>query len=215
MAAVPIKPEYGPTLGRMLAPRWRAAAAPLRWAAIATGALAAIAVGALALTLENAHYSHGGGMPFGFAYRGLWRTAPEAGGYVRLVARDEDGLRYSYEVDPLTVPAYAGNVSGELPAFATGYEARLAARFDDYVPRGEGKTRANGVPGYQILITARVGGRGMYGRDVLLLPPREGARGGVSIVMLTAVGVTSQVRSPAEVASEGVLLRPLKTFSFG
>ena len=25
MAAVPIKPEYGPTLGRLLSPRWRAA----------------------------------------------------------------------------------------------------------------------------------------------------------------------------------------------
>ena len=30
MAAVPIKPEYGPTLGRLLAPRWHAAAARSR-----------------------------------------------------------------------------------------------------------------------------------------------------------------------------------------
>jgi hypothetical protein len=216
MAAVPIKPEYGPTLGRMLEPRWRTAPAVLRWATIALGALLVVGAAGLALTLENAHYSHGGSLPFSFAYRGLWRTAPEPGGYVRLMARDDDGrLRYSYEVDPLTVPPYAGGVSGVLPVFATGYQARLAARFAAYQPRGEGKTRANGVSGYQILFTARVEGREVYGRDVLLLPRREGAREGVSIVMLTAVGATREVESPTEVASTGVLLRPLKTFSFG
>jgi hypothetical protein len=216
MAAVPIKPEYGPTLGRMLAPHWRAAPALLRRATIALGLLLLVGAAGLALTLENAHYSHGGSLPFNFAYRGLWRTTPEAGGYVRLIARDDEGrVRYSYEVDPLTVPPYAGEASGVLPVFATGYQARLAARFAAFQPRGEGKTRANGVPGYQILFTARVDWHEMYGRDVLLLPPREGERQGVSIVMLTAVGATREVESPLEVASTGVLLRPLKTFSFG
>ncbi len=39
MAAVPIKPQYGPTLGRLLSPRWRAASPLLRGVAIA-GAVA-------------------------------------------------------------------------------------------------------------------------------------------------------------------------------
>jgi hypothetical protein len=50
---------------------------------------------------------------------------------------------------------------------------------------------------------------------VLLLPEKPGARAGVEIVMLTAVGATKEVKEPGEVASGGVLLRPLKTFSFG
>ena len=80
---------------------------------------------------------------------------------------------------------------------------------------GEGKTRVNKVPAYQVLYKVRIDGREMYGRNVLLLPERPGARRGVEIVMLTAAGATSEVKEPSEVASGGVLLRPLKTFSFG
>ena len=55
----------------------------------------------------------------------------------------------------------------------------------------------------------------MYGRDVLLLPERAGAREGVVIAMLTARGRARRSRRRSEVASTGVLLRPLKTFTFG
>ena len=55
----------------------------------------------------------------------------------------------------------------------------------------------------------------MYGRDVLLVPRTRGAREGVAIVMLTAPNASPQVISPLEVGTTGVLLRPLKTFSFG
>ena len=37
MMAVPMKPEYGPTLGRLLSPRWRAASPTLRGLVIAAG----------------------------------------------------------------------------------------------------------------------------------------------------------------------------------
>jgi AmiR/NasT family two-component response regulator len=50
---------------------------------------------------------------------------------------------------------------------------------------------------------------------VLLLPSRAGARAGVAVVMLTAPGASAQVSSPMEVGATGVLLKPLKTFSFG
>ena len=49
MPAVPIKPEYGPTLGSLLSPRWRALPAAARRAATAAGVL--LAVGAVALVL--------------------------------------------------------------------------------------------------------------------------------------------------------------------
>jgi hypothetical protein len=215
MAAVPMRPEYGPTLGRLLEPRWRAASRLVRAAVIAGLAMLVLLAAALALQLQSAGYSHGGRVPFGFKYKGLYRTAPDAGAYVKVQSRDgADVPRYSYEVYPLTLPPYAGSASGALPSYATGYIAALRARSSDFELRGEGKTRVNTVPGYQVLYTTRVDGREMYGRDVLLVPPREGARAGVTIAMLTAADATKEVKAPSEVASTGVLLRPLKTFTF-
>jgi hypothetical protein len=216
MGAVPMKPEYGPTLGRLLAPRWNASTPLARRAVIAAGVgLLALAVGVV-LTLENATFSHAGRVPFSFAYRGLYRVAPDPGGYVRVQRRGGDGsLEDSYAVEPLRLPPYSGEQSGELPLYATTFIRGLASRFRDFEPRGEGKTRVNAVPAYQIFFTATLEGRAMYGRDVLVLPQRPGAREGVEIVMLTSPTANSQVDGPSEVAFTGVLLRPLKTFTFG
>jgi hypothetical protein len=211
-----MKPEYGPTLGRLLAPRWRAATRSVRLAVMIGGGLLLAAVVGLVLTLLNAHYSQGGKVPFSFSYRSLFKTAPDPGGYVKIRSPKGNGpLSYSYAVEPLQLPPYAGGLSGELPLFATGYIRGLAARDQGFVLRGEGKTRVNTVPAYQVLYTAMIEGRTFYGRNVLLLPERPGVRRGVEIVMLTSSTATSKVRGPSEVASAGVLLRPLKTFTFG
>jgi len=216
MPAVPIKPAYGPTLGRLLSPWWRASSSLVRGLTLVlVAATLAIALGAF-LTLENAHYSRGGRVPFGFSYRGLYRVAPEAGGYVRLERHDGSGrLEDSFAVGPLTLPPYAGGASGELPVYAAGYVQTLRASDDGFVLRAEGKTRVNGVPAYQVVYTERIGGHTMWGRNVFLLPERAGARDGVTIVMLTSPKADAQVTSPLEVASAGVLLRPLKTLALG
>src|SRR5207302_397543 len=88
---LPIKREYGPTLGQLLSPRWRAASRTTR--ALATAAVAGFVVlaVALALTLENAHYSRDGEVPFSFSYRGLYRAHPDAGGYVKVERSGRDG----------------------------------------------------------------------------------------------------------------------------
>lgn len=211
-----MKPEYGPTLGRLLAPRWRAAPQWVRAGAIAAALLVALAAIAVVLTLEPARYSQVGSFPFSFTYKGLFKTSPEGGGYVRVEAHYPDGsLKYSYAVNPLSLPPYSGGISGVLPVYATGYSERLLGRFPGVKLDGEGKTRVNKVPAYQVLYRATIDGRTMYGRNVLLLPERPGARKGVEIVMLTAAGASTEVKEPSEVASGGVLLRPLKTFSFG
>ncbi len=213
---MPIKPAYGPTLGRLLSPWWRASSRVVRAVTLAlvAGAIA-LAVGVF-LTLENAHFSHGGRVPFGFSYRSLYRTTPQPGGYVRLERHDGAGrLEDSFEVGPLTLPPYAGASSGELPVYAVGYIKALQARDERFVLRDEGKTRVNTVPAYQVIYTARVQGRTMWGRNVLLLPERPGAREGVTIVMLTSPTADAQVTTPLEVASAGVLLRPLKTLTLG
>jgi hypothetical protein len=218
MPAVPIKPEYGPTLGRLLAPRWNRSSRWVQALAVAAG-LFVLALGiGLALTLESAQYSHGGSVPFSFAYKYMWRVPPEPGGYVRVQARYPDGsLKYSFAVNPLELPPYHGEQSGALPVYAAAYADRLKTRFPDVVLRGQGKTRTNGMPGYEVLYTTTIDGREMYGRNILLLPEGAGVRKGVEIVMQAARGAESGVEEPLEVAStEGaVLLRPLKTFSFG
>jgi hypothetical protein len=216
MAAIPLKPEYGPTLGRLLAPRWQAASSAARAVAIVCVAGLLVLLIAAGLTLEDAKYSHGGPVPFGFDYRDLYRTAPEPGGYVRVQRRGPDGrLEDSFAVGPLRLPPYSGGLSGELPLYASGYIRALSRRYAGFVLRGEGKTRVNKVPAYDVVYTALVAGHRMYGRDVLLLPEREGVRSGVDIAMLANTATSSQVDSPVEAGSSGVLATPLKSFSLG
>lgn len=214
MTAIPLKPEYAPTLGQLLTPRWHAASAVARAAAIAGGVgLLALLIGA-GLTLEDAKYSHGGPVPFSFYYRNLYRTAPDPGGYVKVTRSGADGvLEDSFAVAPLRLPPYAGQLSGELPLYATGYIRVLSRRYAGFVLRGEGKTRVNKVPAYDILYTALVAGRRMYGREVFILPERAGARGGVDIAMLASVAKGSHVDSPVEDGSSGLLATPLKSFT--
>jgi hypothetical protein len=217
MAAVPMKPEYGPTLGRLLGPRWHAASKLARAGVIAAGVLlVAVLVGA-GLTLENSTFSHGGRVPFSFSYRGLYRVAPDPGGYVKVESRWPDGsLEYSFAVDPLRVPHYSGELSGEMPLFAEGYIRGLGRHYQGFALRGEGKTKVNStLVGYEILYTADVEGRPTLGRNALFLRPRRGAVHGVAVTMLTSPGASTQVRSPLEVGSTGVLLRPLKTLTLG
>jgi hypothetical protein len=217
MVAVRMKPEYGPTLGRLLAPRWRAASRLARTTVILGGALALLVIVAAALTLENATFTHGGRVPFSFSYRDLYRVAPDPGGYVKVQSRWPDGaLKYSYAVDPLLLPVYSRELTAEIPLFVTGLLPSFARRYADFELRDEGKTKVNNtLTGYQIMFTARVEGEQVYGRAVLLLPPRERAREGVVVVMLTASTATTQISSPLEVGTTGVLLKPIKTFAFG
>lgn len=213
---MPIKPEYGPTLGRLLSPRWRAASRLTR-IVVRAGVLGLIALAIAAFfTLENAHYSQGGAVPLSFSYRGLARVHPLPGEYVRLERHTSDGrLEDSFVLEPLVLPAYSGEVTGELPIYAAGYVRELRSQYKDFALQAEGKTRVNTVPAYQVSYTAQIDGETMWGRNVLLLAEKPGIRRGVKIVMLTTPTANKEVVSPLEVASEGVLLRPLKTLTLG
>jgi hypothetical protein len=211
MVSVPLKPEYGPTLGKLLESRWSSATPLARWLTrVAVAVLLALMVAAV-LTLLDASYSQGGTVPFSFKYKGLFRTAPNPGGYVK-VARSANGhIEDSYAVAPLVLPRYAGSVTGELPLLASGYTRALAQRFPGFRQEGEGKTRISStLAGYQVLYSAFIAARKVYGRDVMLLPARH-ARNGVVIEMLS--DEPASVAKP--VASSGVLETPLKTFAFG
>jgi len=224
MRAVPIKAQYGPTLGQILAPRWRVASSLTRGAVIASavGLLALLA--AAALTLENSKYSYGGAVPFSFSYRNLYKVSPDPGGYVKVQRRSADGrLKDSFAVGPLRLPPYSGSLAGELPLYAAAYISAIKRRYPGFVLRGEGKgfvlrgegkAWLNAAFAYDVFYTTVLEGRRMFGRDVMLLPERPGARDGVDIVILTTPTANPQVTKPVEVATVGVLEKPLKTFTF-
>ncbi|HEY3970590.1 MAG TPA: hypothetical protein VGL79_04240 [Solirubrobacteraceae bacterium] len=212
MTSIPLKPQYGPTLGRLLAPRWRSAAPTARALAIAAGvALLALTI-AIVLNLLNASYSHGGAVPFSFEYRGLYKTRPDPGSYVKVVRSSGGKLEDSYAVAPLAIGPYRVSVTGELPLAAAAYTRTLASRFSGFRLEGEGKTRISStLAGYDVLYSALVDGQKLHGRDVILIPPHHGAREGVVVEMLS--NEPASISKP--VASSGVLETPLKTFEFG
>jgi hypothetical protein len=216
MAALPLKPEYGPTLGQMLSPRWRRVprvARALVWVAVV--AFVGVVVAGV-LRLEPATISYGGGpVNFHFSYKDMFRARPDVGGYVKVTRRSAKGvLEDSFAVEPLVLAPYGGGLSVELPLYASRYIRGLERRDSTFLLRGEGKTRVNTVPGYNVFYTTSIDGREVWGRDVLLLPERAGARDGVVISMLTSPTASSQVKTPVEVATAGVLQRALHTFTF-
>jgi hypothetical protein len=213
MASIPLKPEYGPSLGRLLAPRWHASPRPVRVLVLALCVALVALLLAAALTLENAQYSNGGPAPFGFSYRDLYRAAPPPGAYVEVRRPRRGPVVDSFVVGPLRLPSYAGSSGADLLIYVNTYIAALRRRSVDFRLLGEGKTRVNTVPGYDVLYTARVQGRTMYGRDILLLPERSHPRDGVTISMLSLPGAESQVTSPLLVGTTGVLELPIETFT--
>lgn len=222
-----LKAQYGPTLVELVAPRWRRASIRSRWIAAIGVAVLAGAILAAVLTLQSATISHGGPVPFSFAYKGLDKAPPESGAYVRVERLAHGRLEDSFSVAPLALPTYGGNVTGEYPLYASAYIRSLAARYERFrlVAEGPVRTSAFGsweelppstiyyhVPTYTIAYTALVQGHAFYGREIWLVPNRRGARAGVDIRMLTAA---SAHVSPLSVGTSGILSRPMRTFTLG
>ncbi|MGH2880932.1 MAG: hypothetical protein ACRDK4_15165 [Solirubrobacteraceae bacterium] len=212
MASIPLKPQYGPTLGVLLEPRWRAARPFTRGFAIAVGAVLAVLAIVAVLSLLDAGYSHGGPVPFSFRYRGLYRTTPDPGGYVKVARSAHGALEDSFAVGPLRIAPYAGSVTGALPLRSAGYVRELRRRFTGFRLKSEGKTRITStLAGYDVRYSALIDGRRLSGRDIFLLPGGKHVREGVVLEMLSSEHAS--VAKP--VATQGVLEKPLKTFSLG
>lgn len=212
MTSTPLKPQYGPTLGRLLEPRWRAARPFTRAVVIATGGVLSLALIVAVLSLLDASYSQGGPVPFSFRYRGLYRTTPDPGGYVKVARSSHGRLDDSFAVAPLRMPPYSGSVTGAVPLRAAGYIRALQRRFVGFRLQSEGKTRITStLAGYDIRYSALIDGRRLLGRDIFLLPSGAHVREGVVLEMLSSEHAS--VAKP--VATQGVLEKALKTFSLG
>lgn len=211
-----VKPEYGPSLPRLVGPRWRALPPAVRAVAALSGAAALLALAVLALRAGDAgpRVVVREPLAFNFTYGGsLRRVAPGAGELVRLEGRRGGLFLQSFAVEPLRLPPYRGDVGGAYPAYATVYAQRLARRYAGFELAEEGRTRINDVPGYAIAFRARLGRRTLYGRRVLLVPDVPRARDGVVLALLATPA--AGVGAAAAVGVGGALKQPLRSFRFG
>ena len=215
-----LRPEFGPTLGDLLAPRWRSLRRGTRRALIAaTVALVVVAALGVRAGMGGEHeFVHRDSPAFNLRWRApLHRVAAQPGEYLRLESRRGSLFLQSYAVRRLELPAYRGDPGGEFPIYAETHIAGLARRLSGFERGcdgcGEGKARINDVSGYSINFEAKIGERTLYGRDVLLVPDEKGARIGVVLEMRATPA--AKVAGPETVGSGGVLKLPLRSFRFG
>lgn len=211
--AIPLKSEYGPTLGQLLSPWWRRGSARRRGLLSALGAAIVALILVLGLSLLDASYSHGGPVPFSFRYKHMFRTTPDPGGFVLVETRSRGRLQQSFGVDPLNLPDYEGSVTGEIPMYAADYINRLRAAKPGFDLVGEGVTHLNTIPAYAIAYREQLQGETIYGRDLLIVPDRAHPRQGVIVRMLQRP--IPRVDSPNKVGVIGSLQLPATSFSFG
>jgi hypothetical protein len=218
MRAPSVKPQYGPTLAELLFPRWRAASAGQR-GLLGIVALAVVAA-AIAVVVTRPRSSsfvyRGAPVAFNLTYPSPLRAvAVRAGADMRVETRSPTGrLLDWFEVDPLRLGPYSGEISGQLPVFATAYIAGLARRIPGFVLQSETKTRINQTAGYSVTYSGRVAGQVMYGRAVMLVATLTGLRDGV-ILNMGIVPSPSLDPTPDQVGSADVLEKPLRSFRFG
>jgi hypothetical protein len=210
-----VRPEFGPTLPELLAPRVRALPRAGRLA------LAALAAGVVVVVAWLVLIGPGGSkgvlvrkpVTFNTIYTdAMTRVPPRPGEVLRLTT--PSGPPESMAVRILRLPPYRGDVSATMTLLAAGMIDRMRAVYPGFVYRSDGRANVNKQPGYQILFQARIGGRTIYGRRVLLVgAPDPPPRLALDITLLAA-------RSPSvpkadAIGANGPLKTPFRSLRFG
>jgi hypothetical protein len=207
-----VKPQYGPTLVQMLAPRSFAA----RAAAAALAVLLVVAVVAVVLaTRPNQTFVlERTPVTFNFAYGPDFRRVPPAGSIVALEHKRAGLFLDSYVIRPLTLPPYRGAAGGMLPIYANGYMERLRRRYPTFQFVGEGRARINNGIGYEVTFRSNRGGRTLYVRHLLLVEELpDGRRHGVVIELESTPAAGTP--NADEIGNHGALKQALRSFRFG
>ncbi len=144
---------------------------------------------------------------------GLARVAPHAGEILRLQSAAGRADQESFVVQPLRLAPYRGDVSAGFLVASAGMIEQLRSQDPSFVYRGEGRTRVNRLPGYQILFATKRDGKTVLGRRVMLVPDEPGAREGVDILLRS--DISAAVPNVDAVGNNGLLKTPLRSFRFG
>ena len=216
-----VRPEFGPTLPELLAPRVRALP---RAAQIALAVLAALVVaGAVYVVVHRreADERQQAVVRSPIAYNLLYtapleRVAPRGRETLRLQTPAGASAPQSFTVTPYKLPPYKGDATGILTLQSANMITQMRRTIPGFVWRGDGRVNYNRQPGYEILYQAKIDGRTTYGRRTILLPggdtpPREG----VDISMVAARS-DSIPRVDAVGATNGTALKTaIRSFRFG
>ena len=216
-----VRPEFGPTLPELLAPRVRALP---RAAQIALAVLAALVVAGAVYVVV--HRREADERPLAvvrspIAYNLLYtapleRVAPRGRETLRLQTPAGASAPQSFTVTPYKLPPYKGDATGILTLQSANMITQMRRTIPGFVWRGDGRVNYNRQPGYEILYQAKIDGRTTYGRRTILLPggdtpPHEG----VDIWMVAARSDTTP-RVDAVGATNGTALKTaIRSFRFG
>jgi hypothetical protein len=179
-----VRPEFGPTLPELLAPRVRALP---RAAQIALAVLAALVVGGAVYVVvhrreadERPQAVVRSPIAYNLLYTApLERVAPRGRETLRLQTRAGASAPQSFTVTPYKLPPYKGDATGILTLQSANMITQMRRTIPGFVWRGDGRVNYNRQPGYEILYQAKIDGRTTYGRRTILLPggdtpPHEG-----------------------------------------
>jgi len=218
--ALPVKPEFGPSLPELAGPTWRRLPRVARWALVALLVLvvALLVAKKLGGGVEQISVVERDEPAFNFRHAASLKDAPpEAGQRVRIVASRKGLFLQSFAVAPLELPAYRGKAAGVYPVAAETLKDRLRERYAEFELVEEGRARINEVPGYEVVFRARTAeGRRLYGRFVMLVPltdPPTPQRRGVVLELLGTPA--AQIPNAASIGDVGALKTPLRSFRFG
>ena len=205
-----VRPEFGPSLWALAGRR-----APLLF-----GVLALLGVALVVWRLL------GGGqtslpsvvvrtpVAYNLAYSPqLRRVAPRRAETLRLASAPGTAPA-SYAVSTLRLPAYRGDVSAELTLLSATMIDEMRARIPGFAYRGDGRVNINQQPGYQIVYQARIGGKTVYGKRVLLVPGYDPPpRAGLDVTL--EAERSGAVPSANAVGLNGALKTSLRSLRFG
>ena len=219
LRTAPVKEEFAPTLPQLLAPRIDSLPRIVLRIIAAGAVVVAAAVILLALRLRDPVFSASGPAGFSTSYsRAMTKERPPHGALLLLEQHSSIGLEASFEITPLALPSYHGEISGQLPVIASNMIARLQASDPTFAPWSRGRTRINLVPGYGFTYQRTINGRVYWGRYVLITPHISGDRHGILISMLTdptpLFTTATRPVTPDSVGSVGVLFEPFERLRF-
>ena len=217
-----LRPEFGPGLPALLAPRLRWSVRRTRCVLLVLFTLLVVVQGARIVLSSGSKLTNDvvvlEPIAFTLGYRdGLQRVAPRTGEVLRLSSAAGAKTDETFTVAPLQLAPYTGDQAGILPVLAAREVGKLRASFPtEFRYRGDGRARINELPGHQLLFQTRLRGRLYYGKRYFLLPevePPAQAREGVVLTLLSRYSKATP--SVDAVGVFGLTKGPLRSFRFG
>ena len=208
MSSSVVRPGFGPSLPEVLATLPR----PIQLLARLVGLVMLLAVlwwVALGRASDLTRIIVRDPIAFNVGYKApMERVEPRKGELLRLQSGGDE-----FVARPLRLPAYQGQFSGFLPAYASTLAAQMERDRPGLVIRGEGRVNINKVRGYELIYQAKgKDGQKRYGRRVMLLPG-ETAREGVELLLET--DASAAVPTPDKAGGVGPTKVALRSFRFG